>query len=213
MKQATLRKIALAEVIALPVYVLTFIWRLQFSAPLSWIPFPIWIGASLLMHCDSPKTLGWRADNLWPASKWALICFGVFAVALIAIGLALGQPRELPPNLRSIKQLWTYFAFCLLQQVILNSFLTNRLLSLLRNKWIAAVIAGGVFATCHWPNPVLVPLTFAGGVTMAWLFARNRNIIPLAILQAIIGSIAWWSFPLAWHHRLRVGPAYYYDWK
>jgi membrane protease YdiL (CAAX protease family) len=161
------------------------------------------------MHRDTPKTLGWRADNLWLATQWALIFFGLFTVALIAIGLALRQPLEIPPNLRSLKPLWAYFAFCLLQQVILNSFLTNRLLLLLRKDWMAALLAGGIFAACHWPNPVLVPLTFAGGVAMAWLFARNRNIIPLAILQAIIGSIAWWSFPMAWHHRLRVGPAYY----
>lgn len=213
MSPVTLRRIALAEVFVLPVYVLAFIWRLQFSAPLSWIPFPVWIGASFLMHRDSPKTLGWRADNLWQATKSALIVFAVFFVALLAIGLALRQPREIPPNLRSLKPLWTYFAFCLLQQVILDSFLTNRLLLLLRKDWVAALVAGGIFAACHWPNPVLVPLTFAGGVAMAWLFARNRNIIPLAILQAVIGSLAWSSFPVAWHHRLRVGPAYYHDWR
>ena len=51
----------------------------------------------------------------------------------------------------------------------------------------------------------------AGGVAMAWLFARHRNIISLAVVQAVIGSLAWWSFPMAWHHGLRVGSAYYYD--
>jgi hypothetical protein len=213
MSPRALRLLSLAEVILLPIYVLAFIWRLQFSAPLSWIPFVIWLCASFLMHKDTPKTLGWRADNLWPASKWAIVAFAVFAAVLIAIGLALGQPHEIPPNLRSLNRLWIYFAFCLLQQVILNSFLTNRLLSLHRKDWIAALVAGATLAACHWPNPVLVPLTFAGGVAMTWLFARNRNVIPLAVMQAVIGSLAWWSFPLAWHHRLRVGPAYHYDWK
>jgi hypothetical protein len=44
---------------------------------------------------------------------------------------------------------------------------------------------------------------------MAWLFGRNRNIIPLAVAQALIGSLAFWAFPVAWHHHLRVGPGYF----
>ncbi len=37
----------------------------------------------------------------------------------------------------------------------------------------------------------------------------QRNILPLALAQAILGTLTWWAFPLAWHHSLRVGPAYY----
>ena len=46
----------------------------------------------------------------------------------------------------------------------------------------------------------------------AWMFGRQRNIIPLAIGQAILGSLIFWAFPLAWHHHLRVGPGYYSAW-
>jgi hypothetical protein len=55
---------------------------------------------------------------------------------------------------------------------------------------------------------VLVPLTFVAGTAMAWLFARERNILPLALGQAILGALVWWAFPLAWHHSMRVGPGY-----
>ncbi len=79
-------------------------------------------------------------------------------------------------------------AFCLLQQVGLNSFLTNRLLGAFEKPWIAAVVAGISFGALHWPNPVLVPLTLVGGIGMAWLFARERNILPLTVGQAILGS-------------------------
>ena len=117
------------------------------------------------------------------------------AFGLIAIGFALrlalssaftASPR-LPPNLISWHRLWGYFAFCLLQQVALNSLVHNRMMSLIRNEWTSAGLTGVVFAACHWPNPVLVPLTFVGGTAMAWLFGRHRNIIPLAIGQAIPG--------------------------
>lgn len=73
-----------------------------------------------------------------------------------------------------------YFAFCLLQQVALNSFLVNRLLSVFSSRQTVALIAGLIFAALHLPNPVLVPLTFIGGTAMAFLFATDRNIIPLA---------------------------------
>lgn len=213
MNQRTLRILSFIDVIGIPIYTLLFIWRWEFTARWVWIVFPTWIAASFLLHRDTPKTLGWRADNLWPATKWALIAFAIMAAALIATGLALGQPRHIPENLRSPVRLWSYFAFCLLQQVALNSLLNNRLLELLRKDWVAALAAGAIFAACHWPNPVLVPLTFIGGTVLAWLFARHRNILPLAVIQAVLGTIAWWSFPVAWHHSLRVGPGYYGPWK
>ena len=213
MTQRALRILSLIDVIGIPIYVLLFIWKLEFSTRNSWIIFPVWITVSFLLHRDTPKTLGWRADNLWPATKWALIAFAIMAALLITTGLILGQPRHIPPNLRSPSRLWSYCAFCLLQQVALNSLLMNRFLSLLRREWLAALAAGMVFAACHWPNPVLVPLTFAGGTVFAWLFARHRNILPLTLIQAVLGTIAWWSFPVAWHHDLRVGPGFYTHWR
>jgi len=32
----------------------------------------------------------------------------------------------------------------------------------------ASLIAGTIFAALHWPNPVLVPLTWIGGIAMSW---------------------------------------------
>jgi len=203
------RWFSLADVTLLPVFILWFIWQLQFTARWTWMIFVVWIIVSFAVHRDTPKTLGWRADNLGAASKQAAIIFAIMAAALVIIGFVLGHPTHLPPNLISWRRLWTYFTFCLLQQVALNSLVHNRVLSLIRNEWTAAALTGVIFAACHWPNPVLVPLTFVAGAVMAWMFGRVRNIIPLAIGQAILGSLVWWAFPVAWHHHLRVGPGYY----
>jgi Type II CAAX prenyl endopeptidase Rce1-like len=200
---------ALADVTLLPGFILWFIWQLQFTARWTWVVFVVWMVASFLVHHDSPKTLGWQAENLAAASKQALIIFSLLVGVLIAVGFALGRPTQLPPNLISWRRLWTYFSFCLLQQVALNSLVHNRMLVLIRNEYVAAGLTGLIFAACHWPNPVLVPLTFIGGAIMAWMFGRIRNIVPLAIGQAILGSIVWWAFPVTWHHHLRVGPGYY----
>jgi len=203
------RWFSIADVTLFPAFILWFIWRLQFTARWSWAVFVVWLVASFLAHRDTPKTLGWRADNLWRAATQALVFFGAMIASLAVVGVMLGASRHLPPNLISWNRLWTYFAFCVLQQVALNSFVHNRMLSLIHNQWTAAAVTGLIFAACHWPNPVLVPLTFVGGAAMAWMFGRIRNIIPLAIGQAILGSLVWWAFPVAWHHHLRVGPGYY----
>jgi membrane protease YdiL (CAAX protease family) len=203
------RWLAVADITLLPGFILWYIWQLQFTARWTWVVFPLWMVASFLVHRDTPKTLGWRADNLAAATKQALIVFTFLIAGLIILGLALGQAARVPPNLISWNRLWTYFAFCVLQQVALNSLIHNRMLYLIRNEYVAAGLTGLIFAACHWPNPVLVPLTFIGGAIMAWMFGRVRNILPLAVAQAILGSIVWWAFPVPWHHHLRVGPGYY----
>lgn len=213
MNPRTLRWLSLADAVLLPAFIWWFIWRLQFTARWTWWIFVLWLLASFLQHGDTPKTLGWRADNLGAAARQALFVFSVMAAVLVVVGFLLGAPRHLPPNLISWAKLGSYFAFCLLQQVALNSLLHNRMLSLVRNEWTAAGLTGAIFAACHWPNPVLVPVTFVGGAAMAWMFGRARNIIPLAIGQALLGSLVGWAFPLAWHHHMRVGPGYYTTWK
>jgi hypothetical protein len=213
MNAPALKWFSIADVTLLPAFILWFIWQLQFTARWTWMIFIIWIVASFFVHRDTPKTLGWRADNLWPATRQALPVFGVMIAALVVIGLTLGSPAHLPPNLISWRRLESYFAFCLLQQVALNSLLQNRMMSLIKHEWASATLTGTIFAACHWPNPVLVPVTFAGGTAMAWMFGRERNIVPLAIGQAVLGSIVFWAFPLTWHHHMRVGPGYYALWQ
>jgi Type II CAAX prenyl endopeptidase Rce1-like len=209
MNPRVIRALTLADIFLFPAFILWFIWRLQFTARWTWMIMAAWLLISFLAHRDTPKTLGWRADNLWAATKQAVVIIGAMILGLLLIGLALGAPRQFPPNLISLHRLWGYFAFCVLQQVALNSLLQNRMLEIVRRNWLASLFTGAIFAACHWPNPVLVPVTFIGGTAMAWMFGRVRNIIPPAIGQAVLGSFVFWAFPLAWHHHLRVGPGYY----
>ena len=209
MNRTSYRVLTLIEALALAVYIAWYIWRLQATQPNSWIVFPVWLVASFLLHRDTPKTLGWRADNLRPATRQGLPVFLLFLFAGCLGGFWFGAFRNLPPHLVQVRHVLNYAAFCLLQQVALNSYMTNRLLYVFDGKIPAAFAAAAVFAALHWPNPVLVPLTFLGGVVMSWLFARERNILPLAAGQAVVGTLVWWALPMAWHHGMRVGPGYY----
>jgi hypothetical protein len=196
------------EALAFGGFVGAYIWKLQAAAPWSWWVLLIWLVLSFVARRDTPKTMGWRADNLWPATKRAAWFFGISSLLICGAGLFLGMLHRLPEHLIDPKRFAGYLAFCLLQQVGLNSFLMNRLLAAFQQPSVAALVAGAIFGALHWPNPVLVPLTFAGGVAMAWLFATERNILPLTLCQAILGALVWWAFPLAWHHSMRVGPGY-----
>jgi hypothetical protein len=197
------------EALLFAVVVALFIWRWQAAYPLSWIILPVWLAASFLLHHDTPGTLGWRADNLWPATRQGLLLFAIYIAAVCGAGLALGAWHHLPEHLIDHRRFLGYFAFCLLQQVAVNSYLMNRLLYAVHRPVIAAFLSSMIFAALHWPNPVLIPVTLIGGFGMCLLFARQRNILPLTLGQAILGGLVWWAFPIAWHHSMRVGPGYY----
>ena len=210
MLQTENRKLfSLIEGFAFSAFIGWYIWRLQFNHPRSWIVFPVWLVLSFIVHRDTPKTLGWRADNLGPAARQAAIVFSICIAGVCAAGVYLGATHRLPPHLLDSRRFIGYFSFCLLQQVALNSYLMDRFLYAVESPWLAALLASMVFALLHWPNPVLVPLTLIGGFAMCWLFARHRNILPLTLGQAILGGLVWWAFPIAWHHSMRVGPGYY----
>ena len=203
------RKWYLAEALGFTALVGMYIWRWQTASPRAWWILAAWLVLSGVLRRDTPKTLGWRGDNLWAAARKGAPFFVVASLAICGAGLFLGMLQRLPEHLIEPRRFAGYLAFCLLQQVGLNSFLTNRLLGYFPKAWAASVLAGVLFAALHWPNPVLVPLTLVGGVTMSWLFSQERNILPLAVGQAILGALVWWAFPLAWHHSMRVGPGYW----
>ncbi|MGB7435472.1 MAG: CPBP family glutamic-type intramembrane protease [Candidatus Acidiferrum sp.] len=209
MKWSGHRWSCLAEALAFVVFVGAYIWKLQAAAPWTWWILLIWLVASFILRGDTPKTMGWRGDNFWKATKRAWPFFAVGAGLIFFGGLFLGMLHRLPTHFIEPRRFGGYLAFCLLQQVGLNSFLTNRLMAAFERPGTAALVAGTAFAALHWPNPVLVPLTFVGGVAMAWLFATERNILPLTLGQAILGALVWWAFPIAWHHSMRVGPGYW----
>ena len=208
MKWGVVQWSCLVEALAFSGFVGWYIWKLQVQAPWTWFVMLVWLLVSFLARRDTPETMGWRADNLWPATKRAAWFFAVSALLTCCAGMFLGMLHRLPAHLIEPKRFAGYLAFCLLQQVGLNSLVMNRLMRAFERPAPAAVIAGVIFGALHWPNPVLVPLTFIGGLAMAWLFATQRNILPLALGQAILGALVWWAFPMAWHHSMRVGPGY-----
>ena len=203
------RLFPLVEALGFTAFVAWFIWQLQDDFRYSWIVFPVWLITSFALNKDTPQSLGWRLDNLWSATKRASAVFLPCALAIFVVGFLLGGEHQAFRHVFLPRRFFSYMLFCLLQQVGLNSLVTNRLLAALDSPLRVSLISGLVFALLHWPNPVLVPVTFIGGALMTWLFWKERNILPLTIWQAILGTLVWEAFPIAWHHAMRVGPGFY----
>ncbi len=196
------------EAFAFSAYVGWYIWELQTSVWYSWMVFPVWLVASIVLHKDTTKSLGWRADNLWSATKRSVAVFLPCILTVCVVGLTLGGWHRSIYPLLVPRHFFGYMAFCVMQQVGLNSLVANRLLAAIESPTRASLVAGTLFALLHWPNPVLVPVTWIGGFLMSRLFARERNILPLAAGQGVLGVLVWWAFPVAWHHAMRVGPGF-----
>jgi len=134
----------------------------------------------------------------------------ILSMGFVLGGMAFGAFRgHSILNWTMLSGFGRYFAWCLFQQFGLQSFFTNRIIQVLKNSKRTAWTSGAIFAAFHIPNPVLMPLTFFGGVILTRVFIRHRNLVPLALAQAVIGTLTSITIPPCWHHGLRVGPGYY----
>src|SRR5256885_9409190 len=133
MTRAAYRALTLVEGLLFSSFIALYIWRFQQSNPGTWLVFPAWLIVSFAAHRDTPKTLGWRADNLWAATRQGAVLFGIFVAILCVAGLFLGALHRLPAHLIDRRRFLGYLSFCLLQQAALNSYLMNRFLYALEN--------------------------------------------------------------------------------
>jgi hypothetical protein len=204
-----IRLAAAGEVLFVFAGVVAYIWRLQFTFPDFAVILLVFIIATFFLHRDRLPDLGFGSHGLLSGLKAValptLMIGGVLAVVAVRRGvppMALFTPDKLAG-------LGKYFAWCLLQEFVLQSFFANRLLLIFKDQRRAAWMNGCIFAAVHIPNPVLVPVTLLGGYLLTRIFFSTRNLVPLALAQSIVGSLLAVAVPVSWHHGLRVGPGYY----
>jgi len=195
--------LAAVEVILVFGGVVLFIWRLQYTFP----DFAAILLTAILMtfviHRDRLADLGLGSRGFLKATKSLAVPTLVIASILIAVA---------PAGLLTLVKLegfGKYFAWCLLQEFTLQSFFASRLLLVLKDPKRTAWINAAMFAAVHIPNPVLIPVTLLGGYVLTRVFISTRNLMPLALAQAVVGSLLAVALPASWHHGLRVGPGYY----
>jgi hypothetical protein len=208
-RQLRMKSLAAAEVAIVFAGTVVYIWRWQGIYP----DFPIYllgfIVATFFLHRDSPRRLGLGSHGFLSSLRYIWRPSLAAATCLILIGWMTGSPvlsRLAHVNWGGFGR---YFAWCLLQQFGLQSFFSNRVSAFVEKPNHAAWLSAAMFGAFHLPNPVLLPVTFLGGYFLSRLFLSERNLVPLALAQALVGSLLSITLPISWHHGLRVGPGYY----
>ena len=166
-----------------------------------------WIAGCTLLQRRSAKQLGIGLGGLRQSSWLAL---GALALAAMVVGMLHGAGWQLPAIQHPI-QLWrvgAYSVWAVEQEFILNSFLFLNLEQLAGTRR-AILFSAVIFAIAHIPNPVLMALTLLAGLMFCAVFARYRNIWPLAVAHALLGITVAVSVPDSVTHHMRVGLGYF----
>jgi hypothetical protein len=204
-----MRVAAAGEVLFVFAGVVAYIWRLQFTFPDFAIILMVFIVATFFLHRDRLQDLGFGSRGLLAGMREVAIPTLMIGGVLALVAVLRGASPLALVTADKLVSVGKYFAWCLLQEFVLQSFFANRLFLIFKDQRRAAWMNGLIFGFVHIPNPVLVPVTFLGGYLLTRIFFSTRNLVPLALAQTIVGSLLAVAVPASWHHGLRVGPGYF----
>jgi hypothetical protein len=204
-----MKRLAAVEVAIVFIAIVSYIWRWRYVFPDLAVYTLAFIVASFFIHRDNLSLLGLGPQGLLPTVRRIWIPTGLAIIGLMLIGWLTQSWANVHVTASGLRSFGMYFAWCLFQQFGLQSFFSNRLASVVQTPNRAAWLSAGIFMAFHFPNPVLVPVTLLGGYLFARVFLSERNLLPLACAQAVIGILISVMLPGSWHHGLRVGPGYY----
>src|SRR6516165_7854836 len=145
MPENSIRWTTLIEALALSALIGVYIWKLQPAHPGAGWFLGLWFVVSIFVHHDTPKTLGWRGDNLLAATWQGMPVLITFLVLTFIAAAFFGAYHKMPGHFTDIRRFLKYGSFCLLQQVALNSYLTNRLVAANLPLKSACLLSGIVF--------------------------------------------------------------------
>jgi hypothetical protein len=198
------------EILAIYAGILHYIWRWQFAFPHAWMALWAAILLSHLAHRDTLRSLGLAWTGLRASSEVVLPLVLALCIPLLVYGFVRHSLALLRPSPHALLPLVQYAAWCLVQQYLTQSYFHNRLMSLITKRHVTSLLVGVMFGSAHIPNPILMVATALGGFIFAEIFAKHRNIWPLALAQALGGFVLAAVAPASLMHNMRVGPGYFF---
>ena len=196
------------EVILVYAGIVTYIWRWRYTHPHFWIVLLGLVLASHLLHHDTFRTLGLSFTGMRANAQIILPIALAFYIPVLVFGFARHTLMLVPVNRHAAVSLLTYGIWCAFQQYLAQSYFHNRLMEVVRNRRLSSLLVGIIFGSAHIPNPILMVATTIAGFVFAEVFARHRNIWPLALAQAVGGLLIAAVSPPSLIHNMRVGPGY-----
>ena len=189
---------------------LAYIWRWQYAWPRAWMLLWAVILASHVLHHDTLRGLGLGLTELRSSAQIILPLAVIAYLPMLLYGFAHHSLALLRPHWRILGPLLGYGSWCLCQQYLAQSYYHNRLMLIIRNRHVSSALLGIMFSFAHLPNLLLMIATLIAGIVFAEVFARHRNIWPLALAQAVGGLLLAAVAPDALIHHMRVGPGYFF---
>jgi hypothetical protein len=198
------------EVASIFACILAYIWRWQHTNPRIWIGLWALILVSHVLHRDTVRALGLGRTHLRASAQWILPLTVLLCLPLLYYGFERQRLLFLHPTWQSLLALFGYGGWCAFQQYLTQSYFNNRLMLVIRNRHVSSVLVGIMFSATHIPNLILMTATLIAGIVFSEVFARYRNIWPLALAQAVGGLLLAAVSPDSMIHHMRVGPGYFF---
>jgi len=198
------------EVLLVYAGILLYIWRWQFTYPRGWMALLAVVLASHVAHRDTLRGLGLAFVELRASARLILPLAAALYVLVVILGFASGRLALIAPGRRTLASFAGYLIWCAFQQYVAQSYFHCRLMSLIPNRHVSSLVVALLFGAAHIPNPILMVATTLGGFVLSEVFARHRNIWPLALAQAAGGFLIAALSPASLIHNMRVGPGYFF---
>ena len=208
--QPSARIVSALEVVLVYAGVLLYIWRWQFNYPRLWIVLLAVMVLSHLARGERPRDLGLSLVGLRANAEKILPLVLAIYLPLVVYGFARHLLVPLVPGRQSLVWFAAYLSWCAVQQYLAQSYFHRRLMNVIENPHRRSLVVGLMFGATHIPNPILMAATTLGGFVFAEVFARHRNIWPLALAQTVGGFLVAAISPPSLLHNMRVGPGYYF---
>lgn len=173
------------------------------------VPVLLALALMVLSHRERGETLreiGFRVDNFVASCRLLLLPTIVTIVVIVASGW-LNSHTIFAGEFRT-----RYFAlplWALFQQYVLNGFINRRAQLAFGQGLKSTLLVAVLFALLHFPNPILMAVTFIGGLIWAIVYQRQPNLFALAISHSLTSLALALSLSSDLLNGLRVGFKYF----
>lgn len=171
-----------------------FVWLMHQQWLMSWeshLRWPLLLGFVGLMWV--------KRSALIRPKHWA------WPVWLISMGVA-GLMLMLAPNWSFINHVPFYFAWAIIQQLLLGPVFSDLLVKHCKgSNALTAVFVGVLFSVIHAPNHTLMLVTLISGVFWSYAWLSYKNIYANAFSHALLALLFYQLMPPQWLASAKIG--------
>jgi len=172
----------------------------------------VFMSCSHRLRSEPLRELGFRFDNFLRAGKLLLLPMLLTAGLCLLAGWWLGEEINFlrwHTGRPILGQLFLGFGWGLVQQYVLQSFISRRAQIIWGPGWLSVLLVAAVFGGLHLPNPWLTVVTFVGGGIWATVYQRAPNIFAPAVSHSAMTWVLVSTLPASVLHHLRIGFKYF----